>query len=96
MSRMNNHVDKKVGEFLVENAIISQIQLDEALLMQKDNRERLVGEILVTQGVLTKEELIMALEMYLLVTGSQPEHVDEWLDQDEIDLLQEKISHKNQ
>jgi hypothetical protein len=83
--------DKKVGEFLVENSIITMEQLNDALEMQKDNPERLVGEILVTQGVLSKEELIMALEMYLMVSGHHPEHVDEWLDQDEIDMLQDKL-----
>ena len=83
-----------VGEFLVENSIITAAQLRDALEMQKDNPERLVGEILVTQGAISKEQLIMALEMYLLVTGMQPEHVDEWLDQDEVDMLQEKIKGK--
>jgi hypothetical protein len=85
---------KLVGEFLVENGIISGKQLKEALDMQKDNPERLIGEILVTQGALTKEELIMALEMYLMVTGVQPKHVDEWLDQEEIDMLIERNGNK--
>ncbi len=81
-----------VGQFLVENGIITQDQLNEALDLQKDNRDRLIGEILVTIGVLTKEELVMALEMYIMVTGIQPEHVDEWLDQQEIDMIQDRIN----
>ena len=85
---------KKVGEFLLENEIITEKQLNEALEMQKDNPDRLIGEILVTLGVLSKEELIMALEMYLVVTGVQPKHVDEWLDQEEIDMLMERNSLK--
>lgn len=96
MSTMDKKSDKKVGEFLVENSIITSIQLKDALDMQKDNPGILVGEILVTQGAISKEELIMALEMYLMVTGLQPEHVDEWLDQDEIDMLQEKIKGKHE
>ena len=88
-------VDLRVGEFLVEHGIISRSQLDEALSLQKDNQERLIGEILVTQGILTKEDLIMALEMYLMVTDSQPKHVDEWLDQDEVDMLMEKMRQRN-
>ncbi|GEM_PF-228674 len=91
MAMTGGPVDKKVGEFLVENSIITVEQLNDALDMQKDNKERLIGEILVTQGVISKEQLIMAMEMYLLVTGLQPEHIDEWLDQDEIDMLQEKF-----
>jgi preprotein translocase YajC subunit len=34
-----------------------------ALELQKDNKERLIGEILVTQGSMTKEDLVMALEI---------------------------------
>jgi len=82
--------DIKVGAFLVENGIITREQLDEALELQRFNRDRIIGEILVTQGVLSKEDLIMAMEMYMMVTGVDPIHVDEWLDQEEIDLLQEK------
>lgn len=90
MEENKKHNEILVGKFLVENGIISQEQLDDALEMQKDNPERLTGEILVTQGVLSKEDLIMALEMFLMMTDSEVGHVDEWLDQDEIDLLQEK------
>jgi hypothetical protein len=81
----------KVGEFFVENKIITEEQLNDALEMQIDNPERLVGEILVTLGFLTKEDLIMAMEMYLVKTDAQPLHVDEWLDQDEIDILIMKL-----
>jgi hypothetical protein len=84
--------DVRVGEFLLKNRIITQDQLDEALAMQKDNPERLIGEILVTQGVLTKEDLVMALEMYLMVTGSDVKHVDEWLDQEEVDMIMDRIA----
>ncbi len=87
--------DLRVGEFLVESGIISEKQLNEALSLQKDNTERLIGEILVTLGVLSKEDLIMAMEMYLMTTNNQPRHVDEWLDQDEIDMLLDKMRGKN-
>ncbi len=92
---MKNQKEPHLGEFLVENGIITREQLDEALEMQKDNRERLVGEILVTMGVLTKEQLVMAVEMFMMVTGAYPEHVDEWLDQDELDLLMEKLKGRD-
>ncbi|MBN2434834.1 MAG: hypothetical protein JXK07_06160 [Spirochaetes bacterium] len=82
----------KVGEFLLENGLINSDQLDEALLLQKDNPDRVIGEILVTMGVFSKEELIMAMEMYMVSTGFDLNFIDEWLDQDEIDLLSEKIN----
>jgi type IV pilus assembly protein PilB len=89
---MSEHGEKKVGEFLVENGIISSEQLNEALELQRYNSGRILGEILVTQGVMSKEELIMAMEMYMMLTGVDTEHVDEWLDQEEIDLLMDKIN----
>lgn len=86
----------KVGEFFVENKIITEDQLRDALEMQIDNPERLIGEILVTLGFLTKEDLIMAIEMYLVATDAQPIHVDEWLDQDEIDILMKKLQDNDE
>jgi hypothetical protein len=89
----NKHV-KRVGEFLVDNKIITRPQLTEALDLQKDNKGRLIGEILVTLGYLSKEELVMALEMYIVDSDVNPSHVDEWLDQDEVDLIIERMKEK--
>ena len=94
MSEKKDSSELRFGEFLVENEFINKKQLDDALEMQSDNKERLVGEILVTQGVISKEQLIMSMEMFLIVTGFYPEHVDEWLDQDEIDMILERINKK--
>ncbi len=85
---------KRVGEFLVDNKIITQAQLREALDLQKDNKGRLIGEILVTLGHLSKEELVMALEMYIVDSDVNPSHVDEWLDQDEVDMIIERMKEK--
>ncbi len=86
----NTHSDKKVGEFLIENNIITEEQLKDALVLQKDNPDRLIGEVLVTMGLLSKEDLVGALEMFMMITDILPEHVDEWLDQEEIDMLLDK------
>lgn len=91
----NGEMHMKVGEFLVKNSIITEEQLNDALEMQKDNPDRLIGEILVTQGILTKEDIIMALEMFLMVTDNEIDFADEWLDQDEVDLIIERIKNKN-
>ena len=85
---------RRVGEFLIDNKIINQAQLKEALDLQKDNKDRLIGEILVTLGYLSKEDLIMALEMYIVDSDVNLGHVDEWLDQDEVDLIMEKMKKK--
>ncbi len=91
MSNADDGKKIKVGDFFVENKIITQNQLNEALDLQRDNADRLIGEILVTQGILSKDQLVMALEMYLMVTGVQPSHFDEWLDQDEVDMILDKL-----
>lgn len=86
----------RVGEFLVKNGIITREQLDESLVMQRDNPERLIGEILVTQGALGKEDLIMAMEAYIMTNNPGEIHVDQWLDQEEIDMLMEKMKEQGQ
>ena len=86
-----NGEEYKIGRFFVENGIITDSQLTEALELQKDNKERLLGEILVTLGLMTKEDLIMALEMYMMMTDSDNLGIDEWLDQDEIDMMLKKL-----
>lgn len=85
----------RVGKFLVENGIITNQQLLDALDLQSDNPDRLIGEILVTMGAITRDELVMALEAYLMTTGAEEIHVDEWLDQEEIDMLIDKIKAQN-
>ena len=84
----------QAGSFLLENEIITKKQLSEALELQKDNPQRLLGEILVTLGAVSKEELIMALQMYYIATEQNPKHVDEWLDQEEIDMLLDRMKEE--
>lgn len=90
MSAENNKPAMRIGEFLVENGIVSESQLNEALGIQKDNSDRLIGEILVTIGALSKEELIMSMEMFFMLTGYNP-RINEWLDQEEIDMIKERM-----
>jgi len=90
MVKINND-EYKIGKFFVENGIINDYQLNEALELQIDNKDRLLGEILVTLGFLSKEDLIMALEMYMMMTDSDNMSIDEWLDQEEIDMMMKKL-----
>lgn len=90
MENIDNE-EYKIGRFFIENGIINESQLQEALDLQVDNKERLLGEILVTLGFLTKDELIMALEMFMMMTESDDLGINEWLDQDEIDMIIKKL-----
>jgi len=81
----------KIGEFFIENNIINRAQLNEALELQTFNKGRLFGEILVTMGYISKEKLVMSLEMYMMTTDSDKIGINEWLDQDEIDIIIKKL-----
>ena len=77
----------KIGSYLVKNNYLSQNQLDDALLLQKDNPKVLLGDVLVTQGVFSKESLLKNLETYMIDTGNKVPRSNEWLSQAEIDTL---------
>lgn len=55
---------KKLGDILVESNVITPEQLKQALLIQKDSRERL-GKILTKQGFATEEDIVSALGFQL-------------------------------
>lgn len=55
-------IPRRLGEMLVEHKILSEVQLLEALSVQKRER-KLLGEIIVELGYLTKEKLDSALAL---------------------------------
>jgi len=55
---------KRLGEILIENKLIDQFQLEEALKVQKRSGKRL-GKILVEMGFLTEQDIINVLEFQL-------------------------------
>lgn len=57
-------VKKRLGDLLVENGIISQEQLQEALTEQRKTKRRL-GDLLISQGYITEQQLIEVLEFQL-------------------------------
>lgn len=57
-------VKKRLGDLLVENGIISQQQLQEALLHQQDTKMKL-GDLLISYGYITEQQLIEVLEFQL-------------------------------
>jgi hypothetical protein len=87
----DNEIEYKIGDFLIENNIINKSQLNDALELQGFNKERRLGEILVTVGDISKEELIMSLEMYMMTTETEQVGINEWLDQEEIDIIIKKL-----
>ncbi|ETT49998.1 type II secretion system protein E [Paenibacillus sp. FSL R7-269] len=55
---------KRLGDLLVDNGIISQEQLEEALVEQRKSKRKL-GDLLITQGYITEQQLIEVLEFQL-------------------------------
>lgn len=58
----------RVGDTLIERGLITQDQLDQALTLQKKTG-RLVGEILVDQGVVAAQDLIDVLSQQMGIRG---------------------------
>lgn len=53
-------INKQLGELLLERGIITKVQLDKALLVQRE-KGGLIGEILVELGFTKEEEIAQAL-----------------------------------
>lgn len=54
----------RLGDLLVSSGVITNEQLEKALEMQKETKERL-GDVLIRAGFITEQQLIEALEMQL-------------------------------
>jgi hypothetical protein len=48
----------KIGEYFVKSNYVTQEEVNEALELQKRNKDQYIGEILVTIDVITREQLI--------------------------------------
>lgn len=55
---------KKLGNILVENGKISEVQLMQALDKQKNTKKKL-GEVLIEEGLITEEEIFEVLRLQL-------------------------------
>ncbi|GAB4113533.1 MAG: GspE/PulE family protein [Candidatus Caldatribacteriota bacterium] len=54
--------NKKLGEILISQGIITTQQLEQALKSQQKGNNKKIGEILIEMGALTKEELYQVLQ----------------------------------
>jgi len=60
----NNYQFMKLGDILVKEDIITQSDLDKALIEQKDTREKL-GHVLIKQGSVSEDDLVKAFSLQL-------------------------------
>jgi len=56
------YTNKRIGDILIEQGLITSKQLKEALEMQKDGNKKRLGEIFVEIGAITREELYEVLQ----------------------------------
>src|SRR5512143_1053954 len=83
---------KRLGELLVETGLLSQVNLEKALVVQQSRKERL-GEVVVEMGLATEEEIAQALSVKLGVpildltqTPVEPEAIE---------LIAEKVARRH-
>ena len=78
----------KIGEYLVKEGHITEYILEEALTIQRQNENMLLGEIIVKMKELSREDLEKHIEAYLIMCReSVLNETSEWLGQDEVDDL---------
>lgn len=84
------YTNKRIGDILVEQGLITSQQLKEALEMQKNGNNKRLGEIFVEIGALSKEELYKILQYVF-----ESEYVDLTnyvIDPEVISLISEKAA----
>jgi hypothetical protein len=78
----------KIGEYLVKEGHITEYILEEALTIQRQNEDMLLGEIIVKMKELSREDLEKHIEAYLIMCReSVLNETSQWLGQDEVDDL---------
>jgi type IV pilus assembly protein PilB len=82
----------RLGELLVTAHIISRAQLDQALLVQKNDGRRL-GKILVEQGFVTETQVTQILSQQLSVPWVSLHHID--FSRQLLDLVTEELADRH-
>ena len=78
----------KIGEFLVKNNYISQETLNEALSLQKHDKNLRIGELLVKMEAITKKDLLRYINEYIKVAADiDMGEAKDWLSQDQVDNM---------
>ena len=73
----------KIGEFLIQQKVITQEDLDKSLELQKTDKSVKLGEIMVNNGIITKDELNNCIVEFMKKAVVSAE----WLSQDDVEGL---------
>lgn len=83
---------KRLGEILIEACIITSEQLEEALSLQRSGQRRFIGQILVTMGWATEEDVCRAIAEVLRVKYVNVQ--DALISQEIVQLVPEPLASK--
>lgn len=85
---------KMLGDILVDNGLIEQSQLEQALAEQKLNNNEKLGKILVRKGFINDEQLMEVLEFILGIPRVQISRME--IDPETVKILPTNMIHKHQ
>ncbi len=82
----------KIGEYLINEKLITQEYLNEALVLQEHEKNMLLGEILVKMGRFSKEDLDKYIQDFMnKFKDTSKETIikdtSQWLSQEDVDKL---------
>lgn len=89
---MSPKVRRRIGEILIEDGLLSQAQLEEALAYQKE-KGGLIGKVLVEKEFVTEESLIGALGKQFKVPYIPLKNYS--INPDMADVLKSDFCHEN-
>ena len=92
LQHLSPQIDKPLGEFLVDEQLISQDQLQSALVNQQHEPDKKLGELLEASGVVTTDEIYHALAMQLGLPFVRLRNFD--IDPAVLPFLSEEIARK--
>jgi type IV pilus assembly protein PilB len=84
------YTNKRIGDILIEQGLITHKQLKEALEMQKNGNKKRLGEIFVESGAINREELYEVLQY--VYEAEYVELSNYVIDPEVISLIPEKVA----
>jgi polyhydroxyalkanoate synthesis regulator phasin len=95
----------KIGEYLINEKLITQEDLNEALVLQEREKNMLLGEILVKMGRFSKEDLGKYVQDFMnklketSIKDPSKETIikdtSQWLSQEDVDKLSSQYFDKD-
>lgn len=77
----------KIGEYFVKNNFITRETLVKALEIQKQNKGKLIGDVLVEMGAVSKEDLKKYVNAFINTSIGEAKR---WLKQGNVDMIVSK------